>query len=141
MDEEKVKEEMLYGDQKDLPDRVSAERNSVYKLAGEDRNAENLKNLPDREIAERNSVYKLAREAKERWGGDDTNPAKTWETNGQRPDTINRIPSADRPNRANRSQDDFDGSKAGDGEKENNLHETVTLNTDPIDGPGKLDNL
>ncbi len=52
----------------DLPDRKSAERNSVYNAAGGDTTAADLQNLPDRQIADRNSVYKLANKKRDKNG-------------------------------------------------------------------------
>ncbi len=170
-DNEEFEENMLNGDKENLPDRQSAERNSVYKLAGGDRNAEELKNLPDRESAERNSVYKIAREAQERYGGD-KNPAQSWENNPNGVGTSANNPakaseakgfrntstpgviqpatadgySASSDPRADRVRDQHSGSRPRQttndkDQKENGLEETVTLNTDPIDVPSKLGNL
>lgn len=111
----------------ELPDRQMAERNSVYKLAGEDVDEERLKNLPDRQMAERNSVYKLAGEEGER----DNSP---YHLNEQEP---NR-PGGYTPRSRQNERDVTSNSQV---EPENSLPETVSLNTEPIDRPSKLDTL
>lgn len=152
---EKAEKDMRQGDRENLPDRQAAERNSVYNRAGEGRDNEDLKDLPDRQVAERNSVYKVAHEAHEKWAADYEDSARRSEAlvnnnrpaggqgstnsaNARRQGQGGRIPSARQENQQVYSNRRDYG---GEGKKENNLDGTVSLNTDPIDQPSKLDNL
>jgi len=124
--------ETTQGNLESLPDRQMAERNSVYKLAGEEVDEEQLKNLPDRQMAERNSVYKLAGE--QRPGSSDDASDTTSNQHGYTPRSGYRNPN---DQKADADQErEFQA-----GERENNMPETVTQNTEPYDGPSKLDAL
>ncbi len=146
-------------DLKNLPDRQIADRNSVYRLAGEDRNAENLQNLPDRVIADRNSPYRAAQdndrdpvmtgeagaiEDYQYFNGESTDGSREQSFNAGDQGAANRRGQGQQRQAQNQQGQTYRQAAPNDqtnnGEKENSLDGTVTLNTDPIDGPSKLDN-
>lgn len=138
---------------KDVPSREETEQ----KMAGE---GVDVKNLPDRQIAERNSAYKLAQEARERWSNDDGSYSPQMQgddvqnntTEGSGGQGQSRMQArggnltggnqgGGNTNRSGQGYDTGQGEVSTDFQKENSLDGTVSLNTDPIDGPSKLDQL
>lgn len=125
-----------------IPSREETEA----KMQGRDVDFENL---PDREIAERNSPYKLAQEAQEKWGKDYEQEEQANTVAGGRGNTggSTKIAPAQGGNRQQMRQsqpgqsDDqtYQDSLDPNLQKENRLHETVSLDTDPYAGPSKLD--